>query len=159
MFSLISNLICRVRFGYYIYIYISLLLEISMIYLMVVRTGTYVTGVHTHMTNTRITDPEILERRFPVLLRRFILREGSGGRGHHHGGDGVIRELEFRRPLIVSILSERRASQPYGLQGGNPGSRGMNLLSFAGDERRVVNLGGKNTVQVSRVLLISKQMK
>lgn len=100
------------------------------------------------MTNTRITDPEILERRFPVLLRRFVLRDGSGGEGMHSGGNGVIRQLEFRRPLIVSILSERRSFQPYGLEGGNPGERGLNLLYFRGEDR-VVNLGGKNTVQVS----------
>ena len=71
-------------------------------------------GVHTHMTNTRITDPEILEKRYPVVLRRFQLREGSGGAGQFRGGDGVVRELEFMKPLTVSILSERRAFQPYG---------------------------------------------
>lgn len=71
-------------------------------------------GVHTHMTNTRITDPEILEKRYPVLLRQFSLREGSGGAGVYRGGDGVVRELEFMKPLTVSILSERRAFQPYG---------------------------------------------
>ena len=113
-------------------------------------------GVHTHMTNTRITDPEILERRFPVLLRAFALRPGSGGRGRHRGGDGVVRQLEFRRPLVVSILSERRAFQPYGLAGGEPGERGLNLLDFkargkgegaGGSGARRVNLGGKNTVE------------
>lgn len=104
-------------------------------------------GVHTHMTNTRITDPEILERRFPVLLRRFALRPGSGGAGRQRGGDGVVRRLEFRRPLVVSILSERRAFRPYGLEGGEPGARGLNLLEFKADGRRV-NLGGKNTVEV-----------
>ena len=115
-------------------------------------------GVHTHMTNTRITDPEILERRFPVLLRAFILRDGSGGRGRHCGGEGVVRELEFRRPLVVSILSERRAFRPYGLEGGEAGARGLNLLTFAGGGKdgggegraRLVNLGGKNTVQVHK---------
>jgi 5-oxoprolinase (ATP-hydrolysing) len=101
------------------------------------------------MTNTRITDPEILERRFPVILRRFVLREGSGGGGAFRGGDGVVRELEFRRPLVVSILSERRAFQPYGLRGGAPGARGVNLLRFT-SQGRLVNLGGKNTVQVDR---------
>lgn len=99
------------------------------------------------MTNTRITDPEILERRFPVILRQFILRQGSGGAGKYRGGDGVIRELEFRRPLVVSILSERRSFQPYGLEGGEPGLRGLNHLQFT-REGRLVNLGGKNTVQV-----------
>jgi len=73
-------------------------------------------GVHTHMTNTRITDPEIFERRYPVYLRQFGLRSGSGGRGHFVGGDGVIRDIEFLEPRMqVSILSERRVHRPYGL--------------------------------------------
>ena len=80
-------------------------------------------GVHTHMTNTRITDPEILERRYPVILRRFGLRGGSGGRGAWRGGDGVVREIQFRVPLTVSILSERRATCPYGIHGGETGER------------------------------------
>ena len=85
-------------------------------------------GVHTHCTNTRITDPEILERRYPVLLRQFGLRKGSGGDGKHCGGDGVIREIEPLRPLTMSILSERRTLQPYGLEGGESGKTGKNLL-------------------------------
>ncbi|KDO33339.1 hypothetical protein SPRG_02146 [Saprolegnia parasitica CBS 223.65] len=104
-------------------------------------------GVHTHMTNTRITDPEILEKRFPVLLESFGLRPGSGGRGHFNGGDGVVRALKFLEPMTVSILSERRAFQPYGLEGGEPGARGQNLLRYP--DGRQVNLGGKNTVQVT----------
>ncbi|OAA57373.1 Hydantoinase B/oxoprolinase [Niveomyces insectorum RCEF 264] len=84
-------------------------------------------GVHTHMTNTRITDAEIFERRYPVLLREFALRRGSGGAGQHRGGDGVVRDIEFRRPLQVSILSERRVYRPYGLAGGEPGECGLNL--------------------------------
>jgi 5-oxoprolinase (ATP-hydrolysing) len=84
-------------------------------------------GVHTHMTNTRITDPEVLESRFPVRLIRLALRPGSGGAGRHRGGDGVVRELEVRAPLEVSILSERRTRAPFGLAGGKPGARGRNL--------------------------------
>ena len=102
-------------------------------------------GVHTHMTNTRITDPEILEKRYPVLLRAFSLRPGSGGRGQYQGGDGIIRELEFLKPLDVSILSERRVFAPYGLKGGKPGARGENLFIF--QNGRTVNLGGKNTIR------------
>eukprot|EP00977_Amphora_coffeiformis_P013093 scaffold3361_cov166-Amphora_coffeaeformis.AAC.4 len=98
-------------------------------------------GVHTHCTNTRITDPEILERRYPVLLRQFSLRKGSGGRGMHKGGDGVIRELEPLRPLTMSILSERRTLQPYGLEGGEDAQRGRNLLVRANGV--LVNLGGR----------------
>ncbi|KAG9251443.1 Hydantoinase B/oxoprolinase-domain-containing protein [Emericellopsis atlantica] len=84
-------------------------------------------GVHCHMTNTRITDSEIFERRYPVILREFSLRGGSGGEGQHRGGDGVIRDIEFRIPLQVSILSERRVYHPYGLNGGGDGACGLNL--------------------------------
>ncbi|KAG5187249.1 Hydantoinase B/oxoprolinase-domain-containing protein [Tribonema minus] len=103
-------------------------------------------GVHTHMTNTRITDPEILERRYPLLLLKFALRPDSGGTGQYKGGDGVERELMFRKDLVVSILSERRAFQPYGLSGGGPGARGKNLLRYR--TGRVISLGGKNTISV-----------
>ena len=85
-------------------------------------------GVHTHMTNTRITDPEVLERRYPVRLHQFSLRAGSGGVGSFPGGDGVIRELEFLEEVEVSILSQRRARGPYGAAGGSPGEPGKNLL-------------------------------
>jgi 5-oxoprolinase (ATP-hydrolysing) len=71
-------------------------------------------GVHKHMTNTRITDPEILERRYPVILREFGLRANSGGKGEYVGGDGCVREIEFLEELQISILSERRVFQPYG---------------------------------------------
>nr|CAD7596902.1 unnamed protein product [Timema genevievae] len=74
-------------------------------------------GVHTHMTNTRITDAEILERRYPVMLQHFSLRAGSGGAGRHRGGDGVVRELLFRKDIMLSVLTERRVFQPYGLLG------------------------------------------
>lgn len=84
-------------------------------------------GVHTHMTNTRITDSEVFERRYPIVLREFSIREGSGGRGRHRGGDGVIRDIEFRIPVQVSILSERRVYRPYGLAGGEDAECGLNL--------------------------------
>jgi 5-oxoprolinase (ATP-hydrolysing) len=85
-------------------------------------------AVHTHMTNTRITDPEILEARFPVRLRRFAIRRGSGGAGAHPGGDGIVRELELLAPVHVSIVSERRRTRPFGLAGGGAGAAGRNLL-------------------------------
>jgi 5-oxoprolinase (ATP-hydrolysing) len=69
------------------------------------------------MTNTRITDPEILEKRFPVILETFCLRDDSGGQGKYSGGDGIIRQLLFRDYVDLSILTERRVFQPYGLQG------------------------------------------
>ncbi|MCA9651075.1 MAG: hydantoinase B/oxoprolinase family protein [Myxococcales bacterium] len=84
-------------------------------------------GIHTHMTNTRITDPEVLEARFPVRLRRFAIRRGSGGEGRFRGGDGLVRQLELLVPLRVSILSDRRVHAPFGLAGGLPGAPGRNL--------------------------------
>jgi 5-oxoprolinase (ATP-hydrolysing) len=74
-------------------------------------------GVHTHMTNTRITNAEVFERRYPVILREFSLRAGICGKGQHKGGDGG-RDIEFRIPVQLSILSERRVYHPYGLHGG-----------------------------------------
>lgn len=89
----------------------------------------------------RITDPEILERRYPVLLREFSLREGSGGAGKNKGGDGVIREIEPLRPLVMSILSERRTLHPYGMDGGKEAECGRNLL--VKKSGLTVNIGGK----------------
>jgi 5-oxoprolinase (ATP-hydrolysing) len=90
-------------------------------------------AVHTHMTNTRLTDPEVLEQRYPVRVRSFSIRRGSGGAGQNRGGDGVVRQLEFLRPLDVSIVSQRRGPYaPYGFAGGLPGSLGRNLLRRAG---------------------------
>ena len=91
-------------------------------------------AVHTHMTNTRITDVEVLESRYPVRLRRFAIRRGSGGGGARRGGDGVVRELEFLEAVEVSILSQRRLRRPYGMAGGKPGMPGRNLLCRCGRE-------------------------
>ena len=101
-------------------------------------------GVHTHMTNTRITDPEILERRYPVMLREFSVRKNSGGSGKFIGGDGLVREVEFLEPLNAAILSERRVHQPYGLNSGEPGKSGLNL--FFRKDGTILFLGGKNEI-------------
>jgi 5-oxoprolinase (ATP-hydrolysing) len=85
-------------------------------------------GVQTHMTNSRLTDPEVLESRFPVLLRRFALRAGSGGSGRYRGGDGLIRTIEFREPMTAAILSNHRRVAPFGAAGGGEGSKGVNRL-------------------------------
>lgn len=106
-------------------------------------------GVQTHMTNTRITDPEILEIRYPVVLREFNYRTGSGGRGQFNGGDGVIREIEFLKDNIeVGILSERRAFAPYGMAGGADALRGKNLLIRA--DGTVQNMGPKNMTMMQK---------
>jgi 5-oxoprolinase (ATP-hydrolysing) len=88
-------------------------------------------AVHTHMTNTRLTDPEVLEWRFPVLLRSFAIRRGSGGSGHRRGGCGVIRCIEFREEMTAAILSNHRRVPPFGLDGGAPGQVGRNWIERA----------------------------
>lgn len=128
-------------------------------------------GVHTHITNTRIGDVEILERRYPVLVKRFEIRDGSGGKGEFNGGDGVVREFEFLHKLQVSILSERRSRQPYGLHGGEPGMSGRNLWikrlreedgdlpeqtrnpaegDLPPNKPRKINIGGKATILMGK---------
>jgi 5-oxoprolinase (ATP-hydrolysing) len=91
-------------------------------------------AIQLHMTNTRITDIEVLERRFPVVVRRFAVRRGSGGRGAHRGGDGLVREFEFLAPMDGGVLSERRARGAFGLAGGAPGTPGRNVLVRDGVE-------------------------
>ncbi|MBI3838867.1 MAG: hydantoinase B/oxoprolinase family protein, partial [Planctomycetia bacterium] len=106
-------------------------------------------AVHTHMTNTRLTDPEVLERRYPVRVRSFSIRGGSGGTGRKRGGDGVVRRLEFLQPLEVSILSQRRGPYPpYGLAGGAPGALGRNTLHRA--DGTLEHLGGRAQFQAQR---------
>lgn len=91
-------------------------------------------AVQSHMTNTRITDPEVLERRFPVRLWRFGIRRGSGGAGAQPGGDGLVRELEALTPITVTMLAQRRTRAPFGLEGGAAGEPGQNLLMRGGGE-------------------------
>ena len=89
-------------------------------------------AVHTHMTNTRLTDPEVLEWRFPVLLRSFAIRRNSGGAGRQRGGDGVVRRLEFREAMTAAILSGHRRVPPFGLCGGSSAALGRNRVERAG---------------------------
>lgn len=103
-------------------------------------------GVHTHCTNTRITDPEILERRYPVMLHAFGIREGSGGTGKHPGGCGLTRVIEPLTPLVMSILSERRNRRPYGMKGGGDGEMGLNLIERR--DGKIINIGGKSTTKL-----------
>jgi N-methylhydantoinase B len=97
--------------------------------------GDGLSGVHVHMTNTLNTPVEALEYAYPFRVRRYALRPGSGGRGAHRGGDGLVREIEFLCPAAVTILSERRRTAPYGLNGGEPGARGRNVLIRDGEEQ------------------------
>ncbi|MFD4504589.1 hydantoinase B/oxoprolinase family protein [Streptomyces sp. NPDC058457] len=102
--------------------------------------------VQTHMTNSRLTDPEVLEWRLPVRLDEFAVREGSGGAGRWHGGDGAVRRVRFLEPMTVSTLSQHRRVPPYGMAGGEPGALGANRVERADDT--VTELGGSDAADV-----------
>jgi 5-oxoprolinase (ATP-hydrolysing) len=102
--------------------------------------------VQTHMTNSRLTDPEVLEWRYPVLLREFAIRHGSGGAGRWHGGDGAVRRIEFTEPMTVSTLSGHRRVPPYGMAGGSTGDLGRNRVERA--DGMTVELAGCDSVEV-----------
>ncbi len=104
-------------------------------------------AVQTHMTNSRLTDPEILEGKFPVLLREFAIRRGSGGAGRQRGGDGTVRRLEFRAPFSVALLANHRRIAPFGLAGGEPGARGEGYVRRAGGA--LERLGGTARFEVA----------
>ena len=105
------------------------------------------------MTNTKITDVEVIERRYPVIVRKFKIREGSGGEGHWRGGDGVERVFEYKVDgIMASIVSERRVFSPYGLEGGKPGKKGVNILrkKKEGNKCDDIYIGGKNSVEIGK---------
>lgn len=90
-------------------------------------------AVHTHMTNSRLTDPEVLEHRYPVMLEKFAIRRGSGGWGKYFGGNGIDRRIKFHEPMSVSILANRRKVPPYGMAGGGTGAVGKTWVVRASD--------------------------
>ncbi|WP_071659699.1 hydantoinase B/oxoprolinase family protein [Streptomyces humi] len=102
--------------------------------------------VQTHMTNSRLTDPEVLEWRLPVRLDEFAVRRGSGGAGRWHGGDGAVRRIRFLEPMTVSTLSQHRRVPPYGMAGGAPGALGANRVERA--DGTVTELGGSDAADV-----------
>ncbi|MCX4402166.1 hydantoinase B/oxoprolinase family protein [Streptomyces sp. NPDC059837] len=102
--------------------------------------------VQTHMTNSRLTDPEILEWRLPVRLDEFAVRPGSGGAGRWSGGDGAVRRIRFHQPMTVSTLSQHRRVPPYGMAGGEPGALGANRVERA--DGTVTELGASDTADV-----------
>lgn len=104
-------------------------------------------AVQTHMTNSRLTDPEVLEFRYPVLLRRFAIRKESGGKGRYSGGDGVIREIEFKETMQASILSQRRAIAPFGLADGEPAACGKNYVIRRSG--KVAQLTGTDSIEMA----------
>ncbi|EDZ66277.1 Hydantoinase/oxoprolinase domain family protein [Nitrosococcus oceani AFC27] len=111
-------------------------------------------AVHTHMTNTRLTDPEVLEWRFPVLVDGFYIRADSGGGGRYRGGDGVVRRIKFREAMTASILSNRRQVPPFGLAEGQPGAVGCNYVLRANGAREVLSSTGSVEMQPGDVFVI-----
>ncbi|MGV9277139.1 hydantoinase B/oxoprolinase family protein [Streptomyces griseosporeus] len=103
--------------------------------------------VQTHMTNSRLTDPEVLEWRLPVLLEEFSVRRGSGGAGRWRGGDGAVRRIRFQEPMTVSTLSQHRRMPPYGMAGGEPGALGANRVER--NDGTVTELGGSDVADVA----------
>ena len=103
-------------------------------------------AVQTHMTNSRLTDPEVLEWRFPVLLENFAIRPHSGGDGLHRGGNGVIRRIQFREPMTAAILSGHRRVPPFGLAGGRSGAVGRNWIQRS--DGTIEPLGSKAEVEM-----------
>ncbi|TXS51500.1 hydantoinase B/oxoprolinase family protein [Streptomyces sp. t39] len=112
-------------------------------------------AVQTHMTNSRLTDPEVLEWRYPVRVDSFAVREGSGGAGRRRGGDGVVRRIRFLEPMTVALLTGHRRVPPYGMAGGGPGALGVNRLERA--DGSTLPLEGVDTVDVAEgdVLVVS----
>ena len=106
-------------------------------------------AVHTHMTNSRLTDPEVLELRYPVVVDSFAIRTGSGGAGRRRGGDGVVRRVHFEEPMELNIISGHRVVPPYGMAGGRPGATGHNRVlradggvdELAGADRTRIGVG------------------
>ncbi|OAA55884.1 Hydantoinase B/oxoprolinase [Niveomyces insectorum RCEF 264] len=110
-----------------------------------------VSAIHTNMTNTRATDLEVLEKRIPVLVRKFGIRHGSGGKGLHSGGDGAVRVHEARCAMTFTLNTDRRVNRPYGMAGGEPGQAGLNLarLNHPSGQQRFVNVGAKGIVHLA----------
>jgi 5-oxoprolinase (ATP-hydrolysing) len=110
--------------------------------------------VHTHMTNTRLTDPEVLEWRFPVVLESFEIRRGSGGRGQWSGGDGAIRRIRTLEPMTAAIVSGHRRIAPYGMAGGEPGKIGRNWIERASGARLELSGADKAELAAGDVIVI-----
>ena len=111
-------------------------------------------AVHSHMTNTRMTDPEVLENRFPVRNEVFAIRSGSGGAGRHRGGDGVVRKLRFLEPMTATMLTSHRIVPPFGLDGGQPGQCGRNYVVRANGDEEDLRGNDETSLRPGDVLVI-----
>jgi 5-oxoprolinase (ATP-hydrolysing) len=110
--------------------------------------------VQTHMTNSRLTDPEVLEWRFPVRLESFAIREGSGGEGAHRGGDGAIRRVRFLEPMTAVMLANHRRIAPFGVAGGEPGATGRNWVERTDGSREEYGATFEVAMQAGDVFVV-----
>ncbi len=111
-------------------------------------------AVHSHMTNTRMTDPEVLETRFPVRVEEFSIRHGSGGAGRYAGGDGIVRKLRFLEPMTVTTLSSHRKTAPHGMVGGQPGKTGENSVQRADGSVEALRGNDETEVQPGDIFIL-----
>jgi len=111
-------------------------------------------AVHTHMTNTRLADPEILETRYPVMVDEFSIRHGSGGRGHFVGGDGVVRRIKFNEAMSAAILSNRRRVASFGLDGGGDAAAGKNTIARKDGSVETLTATGMTEMSAGDVFVI-----
>ena len=111
-------------------------------------------AVHTHMTNSRLTDPEVLELRYPVLIDAFQIRRGSGGHGFWSGGDGVIRRIRFREPMVVAVLANNRVIAPFGLEGGKPGKVGKTYIQRSDGGTESLGSCGQRDVRPGDAIIV-----
>ena len=111
-------------------------------------------AVHTHMTNSRLTDPEVLEHRFPVILEDFSIRQNSGGKGRYSGGNGVTRKLRFLQPMTATLLTGHRKIPPYGMAGGEPGKVGINQVIRANSNTEELGTSAEVSLNKNDIILI-----
>jgi 5-oxoprolinase (ATP-hydrolysing) len=111
-------------------------------------------AVHTHMTNSRLTDPEVLEWRYPVMVDDFSIRKGSGGKGRHRGGDGVVRRIRFLEPMTAAIVSGHRTVPPYGMAGGEPGAVGRNRVLRNNEREEAIGAAAQTEMAPDDVFII-----
>ena len=111
-------------------------------------------AVQTHMTNSRMTDPEVLEWRYPVRVDRHAIRRGSGGAGRWHGGDGAVRAIRFLEPMTAQILSNNRTIGPFGMDGGNAGACGKNSVERADGAHEALGYMASVAMQAGDVFVI-----
>jgi 5-oxoprolinase (ATP-hydrolysing) len=112
-------------------------------------------AVQTHMTNSRMTDPEVLEHRFPVLVEEHSIRAGSGGRGRFHGGDGALRRVRFLAPMTAAIVGSHRSVPPYGMAGGEPGEPGRSWVERRDGTQQELSYAQEVAVQAGDVFVVS----